>query len=127
MGHLARQKATNPRVMSFGVMMIKDHSAANGRLQAIAAVNNINVPRSLGVSGMASKTKLKILAGESFDKSYIKDMIRDNQEALAMFQKESTSGQDADAVAFASANLPMLQAHLAAIESIAQANGINID
>src|SRR3984957_13238971 len=36
-GNLAQQKANAQNVKDFGAMMVKDHSAANEKLQAIAA------------------------------------------------------------------------------------------
>jgi hypothetical protein len=41
-----------------------------------------------------------------------------------LFRKEISSGQDADAKAFASETLPTLRAHLKAITKIAAAMGI---
>jgi len=127
MGNLAQQKSTNPRVKSFGAMMVKDHSAANVKLKSIAAAKNIDLPTSSSIGEMASMTKLKALSGDTFDKSYIKGMIKDHQDDIAMFQKEAASGQDADAKTFAVATLPTLQAHLKAIQSIAEASGLSTD
>lgn len=126
-GNLAQQKATNPRVKSFGAMMVKDHSAANQKLKTIAASKNIDLPTSSSMGQMASKTQLEALSGDTFDKSYIKGMIKDHQDDIAMFKKEATTGQDPDAKAFAAATLPTLQAHLKAIQSIAEASGISTD
>jgi putative membrane protein len=43
---------------------------------------------------MATKAKLEVLSGDTFDKSYIKGMIRDHEEDIAMFKKEAASGKD---------------------------------
>ena len=55
---------------------------------------------------MATKTKLEVLSGETFDKSYVKGMMKDHQEDIAMFKEEAMSGRDPDAEAFASTTLP---------------------
>lgn len=124
-GTLAQQKSDNPSVKEFGAMMVKDHSAANEKLKSIAASKNISLPTSASIAQTASKAKLEILSGKTFDKSYIKGMIRDHQEDIALFKKEAESGQDPDAKAYAIAALPTLQAHLRKIQSIANSAGVD--
>jgi putative membrane protein len=123
-GTLAQQKSDNQSVKDFGSMMVKDHSAANEKLKSIAASKNIALPTSASVSQMAGKAKLEILSGKTFDKSYIKSMIKDHEKDIALFKKEAESGQDADAKAYAKATLPTLEAHLRKIRSIAKSEGV---
>jgi putative membrane protein len=127
LGNLAQKKSHNQSVKDFGAMMVKDHSAANEKLNSVAASKNITLPASAGVGQMATKAKLKILSGESFDKSYIKGMIKDHEEDIAEFKKEASSGQDPDAKAYARATLPTLRVHLKTIKSIAADAGIVAD
>ncbi len=124
LGNLAQSKSKNQSVDDFGAMMVKDHSAANEKLKAIADSKGIELPSSPSVAQMATKAKLDVLTGSTFDKSYIKGMIKDHKEDIALFQKEAASGQDPDAKAFAKATLPTLQEHLDKIESIANSAGI---
>jgi putative membrane protein len=74
---------------------------------------------------MASKAKLDVLSGETFDKSYVKGQIRAHRQTIGLFRKEISSGQDSDAKAFATATLPTVKAHLKAITAIAADMGIN--
>jgi putative membrane protein len=127
LGNLAQEKSSNPSVKDFGAMMVKDHSAANEKLKSIAASKNIKLPSSPSVAQMGTKTKLKVLSGETFDKSYVKGMIKDHQEDIAEFKKEAASGQDPDAKAFAQATLPTLETHLKRIRAIASEMGISAD
>ena len=106
LGDLAQQKSSNPKVKDFGAMMVKDHTAANDKLKSIAAAKGISLPSSPSVGQMATKAKLEVLSGDTFDKSYIKGMIKDHKEAIQEFKKEAASGADADAKAFAAATLP---------------------
>jgi putative membrane protein len=76
---------------------------------------------------MATKTKLEVLSGSAFDKSYIKGMVEDHQEDIKEFQTEAASGQDPDAKAYAVATLPTLQAHLKKIRAIAAAQGVDLN
>jgi putative membrane protein len=127
MGNLAQQKAQSPTVKDFGAQMVKDHSAANEKLKALAQSKNITLPANPSVDEMEAKSKLQVLSGQSFDKSYIKGMIKDHEEDIAEFKKEAASGQDPDARAFASATLPTLQAHLSRIRAIAADAGVSAD
>jgi putative membrane protein len=124
-GHLAQDKGNSQQVKDFGAMMVKDHSAANAKLQALAASKTITLPTTSGVEQMAAKTKLKVLSGETFDKSYVKGQVGAHQDTIALFEKEISSGQDPDAKAFATATLPTVRAHLKAITAIATAMGVS--
>jgi putative membrane protein len=127
LGNLAQKKSNNESVKDFGAMMVKDHTAANAKLKDVAASKNISLPTSASMGQMATKTKLEVLSGDTFDKSYIKGMIKDHEEDIAMFKKEAASGQDPDAKAFAVATLPTLRAHLKKIQSIATTAGVSVD
>jgi putative membrane protein len=125
LGKLAQDKSPTQSVKEFGSMMVKDHSAANEKLKAIAEAKNVKLPTSPSVGQMATKTKLEVLSGKTFDKSYIKGMVADHKEDIKEFQKEASTGQDADAKAYAAATLPTLKAHLKKIEAIAAAQGVD--
>ncbi len=126
MGNMAEQQAHSQSVKDFGALMVKDHSAANEKLKTLAESKNITLPANTSVEEMAAKAKLKALSGTAFDKSYIKGMIKDHQEDIAEFRKEATSGRDPEARAFASATLPILEAHLKKIQSIAAESGMSV-
>ncbi len=124
-GTLAQEKGSSAKVKDFGAMMVKDHSAANDKLKAIATSKSIDLPKSASIGQMANKAKLEVLSGDTFDKSYIKGQIKAHRETIALFKKEIASGQDADAKAFASATLPTVRAHLKSILAIAAEAGIS--
>jgi len=124
-GKLAQDKASNQKVKDFGAMMVSDHSAAGEKLKALAASKDMTLPSSSSVGQMANKAKLEVLSGETFDKSYIKGQLKAHREAVALFKKESTTGQDADAKAFAAATLPTLRSHLKAVTALASDAGVS--
>ena len=127
LGNLAQKKSQDSSVQEFGAMMVKDHSEANDKLKSLAAAKGVSLPTSASVSQVASKARLEVLSGSSFDKSYIKGMIKDHKEDIAEFNKEATSGQDPEAKAFAASTLPTLKEHLHKIESIASTAGAKAD
>jgi putative membrane protein len=123
-GKLAQEKGNSQAVKDFGAMMVKDHSAANDKLKSLAASKNVSLPSSASVGQMATKAKLEVLSGNTFDKSYIKSQVKAHRETIALFKKEIASGEDADAKAFATATLPTVQAHLKKINTIAADAGV---
>lgn len=127
LGNMAQQKSHNQSVKDFGAMMVKDHSEANDKLKTLAASKNMTLPMHSSATDMAAKTKLKMMSGDSFDKSYIKGMIKDHEEDIAEFKKEASSGQDPDARAFARDTLPTLETHLKKIKSVAAESGVTAD
>lgn len=123
-GKLAQSKGNSSAVKDFGAMMVKDHSAANDELKRIATAENVDLPSSSSVKQMASKAKLEVLTGDTFDKAYIKGQIAAHQQTAALFKKEIASGTDAQAQAFAKATLPTVKAHLKKIKEIAATEGV---
>jgi putative membrane protein len=123
-GKLAQDKGGSQQVKDFGAMMVTDHSAANDKLKALASSKDITLPSSSSVGQMANKAKLDVLSGDTFDKSYIKGQLKAHRQAVALFKKESTAGQDSDAKAFATATLPTLRSHLKAVTALATDAGV---
>jgi putative membrane protein len=124
LGNLALQKSQDPAVKAFAAQMVKDHSVANDNLHSVAASKDVTLPTTASVAEIATKAKLEVLSGATFDKSYIKDMVKDHEEDVAEFKREVASGQDADAKAYAAATLPTLEEHLQMIRSIADKAGL---
>jgi putative membrane protein len=125
LGNLAEEKATSQDVKDFAAMMVKDHAAADDKLKSLADSKSIALPNGASIGDMATKAKLDVLSGETFDKSYIKSQLKAHREAIALFKKEAASGRDPDAKAFASETLPTLEKHMKAIRRVAASAGIS--
>jgi putative membrane protein len=123
-GKLAESKGSSQAVKDFGAMMVKDHTEANNKLKALASAENIDLPEHSSAKHMATKAKLEVLTGETFDKSYIKGQIAAHEETAGLLKKEIASGKDTQAQAFAKEILPTVQGHLKKIREIAAAAGI---
>jgi putative membrane protein len=59
----------------------------------------------------------------AFDRAYINAMLKDHQEDVAEFRKESRTGKDSDIKGFASSTLPTLEHHLAMAQQAQQQLG----
>ena len=124
-GKLAQERSKDPKIQDFGAMMVKDHSAANQDLMALAQSKGIKLPSGPGMGADTKKAELDVLTGETFDKSYVKSQVKGHRETLALLQKEISSGQDPQAKAFAQKILPTVQAHQQQIDGIATSMGIS--
>jgi putative membrane protein len=112
LGQLAVNKASNPAVKQFGQRMIDDHTKANDQLKQIAQEQNITLPETLNAKDQALHDKLQNLSGPQFDKEYMKAMVKDHEEDIKEFEKESDKGKDPAIKSFASQTLPTLKEHL---------------
>lgn len=117
-GKLAQAQASTQEVRDFGAMMVKDHSAANEKLQKIAQAKSMTLPTTPSVTQSAAHERLKLLSGATFDRSYMRNQIRSHEETEMLFKKEIARGEDGPAKNFASETLPVIQAHLAKAHSI---------
>ena len=118
LGKMAEQKAMNRMVKNFGAMMVKDHSKADDKLQALAKAKNINLPNRPSAADQQVINKLKKLSGRYFDKAYISDMIDDHKNDIREFKYASKNCNDPDIKHFAAKTLPLLQNHLDAIKEV---------
>jgi putative membrane protein len=118
LGKLAAEKAGSPDVKSFGQMMVDDHSKANDQLKALAEKENITLPTTMKPKDQSLYDKLQGMSGEDFDKTYVKAMVKDHQEDVKEFQKESQKGKNEQIKQFAATTLPILQTHLDKIKQI---------
>jgi putative membrane protein len=99
-------------VRKYAERMVKDHSAADKKLKAIAAKENIQLPQSLDPEHESLKMKLQGMTGEQFDREYAKAMAQGHDKAVALFEAASQQPQmSGDLKQFAAATLPTLEQH----------------
>jgi len=111
LGKLAQQKAASDQVKQFGSHMVDDHSKANEELKQIAGAKGVALPTALDAKHQKAMEKMQQLSGASFDRAYLAEMQKDHDADIALFQKQSRSGKDADVKAFAAKTLPTLRDH----------------
>jgi putative membrane protein len=123
-GKMAQSKATSPAVKEFAAMMVKDHTAANAKLQKIATAKGVKLPSGPGMMQKAMEKKNDMHSGEAFDKDYIQGQIKAHEDTAELLQKEIDEGKDPEAKAFATETLPKVKMHLDKINKIAADAGV---
>jgi putative membrane protein len=111
-GRLAGQNATNDEVKQFAQRMVDDHGKAGDELKGLASGKNVTLPTELDAKHKAMQDKLSKMKGAAFDRAYMAHMVTAHQQAVALFQKETSGGKDPEAKAWAAKILPTLQEHL---------------
>jgi putative membrane protein len=97
-------------VKSFGTMLVKDHTEANEKADEVASLLGVTPPTGSSFAQKADHLKLKALSGAAFDREFARYMVKDNQNDIKEFQKESQKG---DSIGdFAKQSLPTLRKHL---------------
>ena len=118
-GKLAQSKGQSDGVKSFGDMLVKDHSAANDELKALASKKGASVPAALPADKKAKLDKLS--RAKDFDKDFVKEVgLDDHKTDIALFEKTSKDADDGDVKAFAAKTLPTLKAHKDHAEGLAK-------
>jgi len=112
LGQLALKNTQDANVRTYAERMVKDHSAADKKLKAIAAKENLQLPQSLDAEHESLKTKLQGLKGEDFDRAYMQAMAKGHDKAVALFESASQQSQmPEDLKQFAASTLPTLEQH----------------
>jgi putative membrane protein len=123
LGRLAAERGSSDAVKQFGQRMVDDHSRANSELMQLASGKGITLPTALDAKHQALVTRMSRLSGAEFDRAYAREMVKDHQKTVALFQREATRGADADLKAFAQTTLPTLQEHLRMARSLPSGSG----
>jgi putative membrane protein len=111
-GKLAAQNAESSDVKQFAERMVDDHGKTNTELKSLAAQKNVTLPTELDAKHKAMQDKLSKLNGAAFDRAYMAHMVNAHKDAVALFEKQARSGNDAELKAFAEKKLPTIQQHL---------------
>lgn len=110
-GRLAEQNGRNQRVKAFAAMMVRDHSAANEQLRAIASARNIMLPDTMMEKHRKHLDMITKSQGAAFDKNYMDHMVMAHNEDINKFQVASNNAQDTAVRGFATRSLPILRMH----------------
>jgi putative membrane protein len=118
---LAADRATDPRLRSYALMVANFSSQANNELAAMMRAKG--VPRPSGLSADKA-TKLHRLAAlrpsPDFDLGYARVVgVEDHQSTIALYERARRDARDRDLRAWIDKTLPVLRNHLAAAQNLA--------
>jgi putative membrane protein len=111
-GNLARTRAMDADVRSFAERMVDDHSAANNQLNRLATRKGWRVPANTDAFHRDAMRRLSRQYGRTFDRDYMRMMVDDHVQTVAMFRSFARNGRDPQLRSWAAQKLPRLEDHL---------------
>lgn len=118
---LGEERATQQSVKDFAAMLVKDHTAANGEVSALAAKLNITLPATYAEEHKKTAADLREKKAKDFDKDFMDAIISNHKKTIDEFKDASDDEMNAEVKTFINATLPTLQSHLDAAEKMRKA------
>ena len=118
-GKLAVSKAQSGPVKQFGQHMVDEHTKMQSEGAKLASAKKIAMPSAPDAKHQAAAKKLESLAGASFDKAYMEQMVKDHTETLQLLQKTVSQAKDPEVRAHAQKAMPHVQKHLEMAKQVA--------
>lgn len=122
---LALQKTHNSQVHAVAHRMVKEHTAANEELKAVAERKGMALPTQTDRMHKAAYAKLSRLSGAAFDRAYMAGQEKDHAATVKLFEKEIAQGSDKDLSGFAVKNLPTIEDHTKMIFQVGSNLGVH--
>ncbi|HZM34464.1 MAG TPA: DUF4142 domain-containing protein [Burkholderiales bacterium] len=111
-GKLAVAKAQSPEVRRFGQLMIEDHAKLQRQGAQVAAANGWPLPSAPHERHQAVAKKLDSTSGESFERAYMEQMVKDHAETLQLLERTFQEAQDPQLRRVAQSAIPHVRQHL---------------
>ena len=112
LAQLALHNGESQEVKDFANMMVKDHTAANDDLAAVAKNHNIEFPPKETAEQKATYERLSKLKGAAFDKAYMADAVVDHTKDVAEYKEAQGMAKDEKLVAYVNKVEPIVAGHL---------------
>ena len=96
MAEMTLRTTKNPALKTFAQKMITDHKALIAGSKPVAAKAGVTLPTTPGAKADAELLKLKVLTGETYDKSYVKTADEDHHEDLTKVKQENAETSNPD-------------------------------
>ena len=125
LGKLAQDKGSSPSVKDFGSRIAADYAKANEQLATGAKQAAFPAPTML--RGDRQVFDLLSSTGRgSFDKKFIAQIVKQDSDAVRLFQQEAETGRVASLKRLASEMLPTVQQHLSLATETARSVGADV-
>jgi len=125
-GNLAQQKGQNAEVKDLGKQFVTDHTQLDDSVKSTAQQLNVQLPNSPTTDQQNILNQLNNLSGADFDKAWVTAELNGHVQAIQATQTEISQGSEQSVITLAQDALPVLQAHLDALTSLAETLGIPV-
>jgi putative membrane protein len=124
LGQIALQKSSNDDVKQFAQRMVDDHTKLGDEMKQVAQQLNVKMPDSPSGKDKSAMAKLQAMNGDEFDKTYIKDMVKDHEQDDKDFKAEAKNTTNPAVKQVATQGSQVIEEHLQMIQQIAQKNNV---
>ena len=121
---LALKTSKNADIRTFAQKMITDHRALYEGEKPVAAKAGVTLPTSPSAASDATYLKLKVLSGDTFDKSYIKGAVSDHHDDTTKAKQEHDTTQNADMKKLSAHAGSVMETHTKMIDGFAGKYGL---
>jgi putative membrane protein len=113
-GKIAAEKGQSDAVKQFGQQMVDAHTKTTEELTGIVKTKSLKVdlPAKLDAKHQKLIDDLDSVPAQDFDKTYAKQQVDAHQEAVNLFKKYASQGDDTDVKQFAQKTLSTIEHHL---------------
>ena len=119
-GKLGVSKASSPEVKKFAQSMVDDHGKHLSELRTMATkTKGMQLPSAPAKKHQEAMKKLQSASGAEFDKLFMRQMVKDHEDALKLVQDTAKNAKDAELKADAEKTAPVIQKHLDEAKRIA--------
>jgi putative membrane protein len=124
LSRLAQERAASAEVKQFAQHMVQDHTKANMQLLQLANTEKIPPAQRMDDKHQMLFERLSQLKGQEFDREFMKAMLHDHEQAVALFSAAEKNLTDKNLQAFAARTLPTLKEHLQEARKVAGSVGV---
>jgi putative membrane protein len=128
LGRIAESRHENDAVGEFAEQMVSEHNEMNTRWNEVARsagiIRNWGVPK-LDPAAEESMERLEDLDGDEFDQEYMREMIRQHEQALAVFTRMSTSARSSEVRQLAGPSIARIRQHLTLAHQVGSQVGVS--
>lgn len=110
-GEIARTRGVSPRVRALGARFVRDHTAIEDHLTAVARAAGVALPDTPTAAQLALAKQYRSVPAAAFDRLYLRTQLKAHEEALAAGKAELAGGQDARVKGLVSFAAPLVEAH----------------
>ncbi|MFJ8386593.1 DUF4142 domain-containing protein [Streptomyces sp. NPDC094438] len=110
-GNDAQQHAATTCVKTVGSILVRDHSKLDSDLKALADKLDTELP-ALPAAAQQQLDSMRALTGAAYDSAWLKAQDDGHIQALALIDKEISSGRNTEVIAAARAARPVVAMHL---------------
>lgn len=124
MAQLVLKTSKNADIRAFASEMVKDHTSLLNGSKPVAMKAGVKPPTSTSAAAEANYLKLKVLTGETFDKSYVKTMVSDHHEDLNKAKTENATTTNADMKKLSGHAADVIGEHSHKVDALAAKMGV---